>query len=216
MQQRRPCARACATEVLNVGTCCCCLPLPLHTDSYFRVLMSLLMAGRQDVIEQVSLYDMETMQPDPDAPAKHVARMATVPPLLDLTPQQLQEFAAGAPLFQELLGSILRQQQELQADMSAQESGPSSSSDHSSDSASTSTGTTSLHSLHRDLEGAQRSAARMHVLLHKEFGMRAAAVGWLLGCLDWRQVSKAAVLCWPYPVRASGLALEIARFAQGQ
>jgi hypothetical protein len=52
------------------------------------------------------------------------------------------------------------------------------------------------------------------VLLHKEYVMRAAAVAWLVGCLDWKQMSKAAVLSWPYPFRISDLAQAVVRFEQ--
>jgi hypothetical protein len=56
----------------------------------------------------------------------------------------------------------------------------------------------------------------MQVLLHKEFLMRAVAAAWFIGCLDWRQLTKAAVMSWPYTVRLNLLALYIAQYAQQQ
>jgi hypothetical protein len=177
----------------------------------------MLMCGRQDVIEQMSLYNLATMKPEPEANTAQAAHTAATPALLDLTEQQLQEVSAGAPLFTDLLGRIWREQQQLHADLSAQEAVGSCSSTRTSDSGSISTTcsvaeASTLHSLHKDLVGHQRSAARMHVLMHKEYVMRAAAVAWLMGCLDWKQISKAAVLNWPYPVRIYGLVQAIARF----
>jgi hypothetical protein len=170
-------------------------------------------------MEQLSLYNLASLTPEPEAVAVQAARTAATPALLDLTEQQVHEISAGAPLFADLLGRIWREQQQLHADLSAQDATGACSSMHSSGSGSTSTTSSAaeagtLHSLHKDLVGHQRSAARMHVLLHKEYVMRAAAVAWLVGCLDWKQMSKAAVLSWPYPFRISDLAQAVVRFEQ--
>jgi hypothetical protein len=122
-----------------------------------------------------------------------------------------------------LLGGVLREQQQLHAELTCEanmSAAPSSSSD-SMDADSTGGSSSSLsslpdglHSLHRDLEGHQRSTDRMQVLLRKEFMLKAAAVGWFLGCVSWRQITKACVLAWPYPLRTSLLIHKIARYAQ--
>lgn len=138
------------------------------------------------------------LEPDPEGVAQDTERLPALPPLLGLTDQQLQDIAAGAALFADLLQNIVTEQQELQA------------SERSSIDVST-TGDC-LSRTGEKLEAQEQSAARMQALLRKDSALRTAACAWFIGCLSWEQYTTAAVLCWPYPTRVPTLALEIARY----
>lgn len=43
----------------------------------------------------------------------------------------------------------------------------------------------------------------------QEYTLRMAAMGWLVGCLTYEQLSRLAVLSWPYPMRVLFLGNEI-------
>jgi hypothetical protein len=154
-----------------------------------------------------------TLQPDPEAEPKHAALVAALPPVLGLTEQQLQEISAGTSLFSGLLSNIMREQLQHQRELASDASDSSSSSGEPCDSGAASTDSTRPAGC-RDLAGHQRSTGRMQALLRKEYCMRAAASAWFAGCLTWQQLTKAAVMCWPYPLCTVKLALEVSRYAQ--
>jgi hypothetical protein len=89
-----------------------------------------------------------------------------------------------------------------------------SSSDSCDSSSSGSRLPSTLHQLHRDLAGHQRSKGRLHVLLRKDYWISAAGVSWLVGCLTWQQLIKVMVMCWPYILRTMQLAQAITLYAQ--
>lgn len=190
------------------------------------MLMSLILSGRAHVVEEISLFSLATLTVEMDTDSNHTAQIAGMPALMNLTEKQLQEISAGTSLFMRLLNGVLREQQQLQAELTCDtnmSAAPSSSSSDSLGGDSNGTGGSSsclsslpdgLHSLHRDLEGHQRSTTRLQVLLRKEYMLKAAAVGWFLGCVSWRQIVKACVVSWPYPLRATMLTQQIARYAQ--
>lgn len=43
----------------------------------------------------------------------------------------------------------------------------------------------------------------------QEYMLRMAAMGWFVGCLTYAQLSRLAVLSWPYPMRVLFLGNEI-------
>jgi hypothetical protein len=170
-------------------------------------------------LEELSLFNCNTMTIETDASAKHAAQVEDMPAQLGLTEQQLREISTGMSLFMHLLNNIMEQQQLLHAELLTREARSHSSSigaaiHHSSSLASTAPG--DVDCLQHELEGRQRSTSRMQVLLHKEFLMRGAAVAWWIGCMDWRQLTKAAVMSWPYPLRCTLLLQHISQYAQQQ
>jgi hypothetical protein len=177
-------------------------------------MTAVMLSGRPEVIEGVSTYNLATLQPDANAMRD---QETSLPPLLDLTDDQVQEIIAGAAIFRKLQDSILQQQQQQlqQAGLDAGSAVPSDAcgsacTDSSacsgpqgcSSTVSSSTQELSLQRILGDLDHHMRHADRMRVLLQKDLTMRAIALAWLCGSLDWRQITKATILCWPYPWRA--------------
>lgn len=144
------------------------------------------------------------LQPDPDGVAADTERLPSLPPVLCLTKQQVQDIAGGTALFADLLEKVYTEQHTLQA----------ASSERSSVGASTACGCFSRAS--KELEAQQGSAERMQALLRKDSALRIAACAWFIGCLSWEQFTTAVMLCWPYPTRIPSLAREIARSCGGQ
>ena len=62
---------------------------------------------------------------------------------------------------------------------------------------------------HARLEAEQQRSARLQLLMQKEYTLRMGGMAWVVGCLSWPQMSRAAVLSWPFPVRMSLLAREV-------
>lgn len=53
------------------------------------------------------------------------------------------------------------------------------------------------------LDQQQQRLRRLAVVLRKEALLRVSGMAWCLGCLSWKQLAQAAVMCWPYPVQLS-------------
>jgi hypothetical protein len=189
------------------------------------VMAAITISARPEVVEKINMYNLATLQQDADAMEKRLEQQALLPAQLDLTDEQVQEIVAGTAIFKSLRSSILQELQQLQAEVLAS-TGPhddSCGSDSSAGSAnlgngssSSSTPELSLHAILGDIDQHMRHTDRIQVLLHKEMTVRAAAVAWLMDCLDWRQITKGAILCWPYPWRVSAFGPAVTRYAEGQ
>lgn len=188
--------------------------------SYLSLMTAVMLAGRPEVIEGVNTYNLSTLQPDPQAMQQQHNQDATLPDLLDLTDDQVQDIIAGAPVFKKLQESIVRDEQQLlRAGLGAVRTTPSDSgsshdnssvcSTHNGSRVSGSSQELSLQAILGDLEQHMRYTDRLKVLLRKDLTMRALTFAWLAGSLDWRQITKAAILCWPYVCR-----LRVSTFAQ--
>jgi hypothetical protein len=194
----------------------------LLSRRHLHYTVSLLLSGRPQVLWDLTLFNCETSALEADASTKHAAQLATMPPQLGLTEQQLQEISAGMSLFKDLHNSILEERQVVHAELLAQEiscrgAGSSDGAPGSTYSNSpASTATDDVDCLQHELEERQRNTSRMQVLLHKDIMLRAAAAAWFIGCLDWQQLTKAAVMSWPYLPRILSLAEAVTQYAQQQ
>lgn len=66
------------------------------------------------------------------------------------------------------------------------------------------------------LDYQQHRLRRLGVLMRKEALMRVSGMSWFLGCLSWKQLAQAAVLCWPYPLQLSIWPVAIQLYYQQQ
>lgn len=171
--------------------------------------MSALLHGRPELIAQLNMYNLSTLTDMPDALPSNIARQATVPTVLGLAEQQLQDIAVGSALFSRLMRNILDEQRQLSVECDSSTSSASSSSEasHAVD---------SIDSLHQEWEARQHSTRRMEVLLHKEYAMRGAWAAWFAGCLSWQQCTKMYVCCWPFVPGLPALCLAIAQHYEAQ
>jgi hypothetical protein len=181
------------------------------------------MSARPEVVDGICTYNLATLQQDPEAMQKQQEQGTFVAGLLDLTDEQVQEIVAGHAVFVNLQNSILQELQQLHAKvmaktrMSDESSSPSDGSGCSTHLVSSTkpwcTHDLSLHGILGELEQHMRHTDRIQLLLHKEMTVRAAAVAWLTGCLDWRQITKASILCWPYAWRVSAFGQAVSQYA---
>lgn len=123
------------------------------------MLLSVMLSGRSNVVQSVTLYDLSTLQLDPNIPARQALKAAALPPLLGLSPSQLREVTEGVPVFKELLSGVLHEQQVLGAGELAAERATA--------------GCSSGNTTGWDLEGYEQSTCRMQVCV----GTSSAAEG---------------------------------------
>jgi hypothetical protein len=85
-----------------------------------RATNDLIVAGKIDVVETAITTNMETMQEDSAAAARHqAAQAAVVVPLLQLTPQQQELKTIGVKLCYDLLGVVYQERQEISSQMTS-------------------------------------------------------------------------------------------------
>lgn len=204
---------------------------------YMHYMASLVLLGKQDVIELAFSINLDTMTCEPAAAASHqAAQAATLVPLLDLSEQQQELIAAGTTLYYDLLQPIHLQRHRVHEELAAVEKeydvqrdggGECTSADGHDDGdgdakpgavdpGSSSSGSNSgklerLSSRQALLHKQQELTSRLSLLLHKEYCVRLTGMGWFIGCLSYTQLSKLAVMCWPYGMRVLFLATEIMR-----
>jgi hypothetical protein len=83
-------------------------------------VFDLIVAGKVDVVEAAITTNMETMQNEPAAAAKHQqAQAATVVPLLQLTERQQELIPIGVKLYYDLLAVVHQERQEINSQMTA-------------------------------------------------------------------------------------------------
>lgn len=191
-------------------------------------MRSLVMIGRQDVVEKALAMNLETMQPDPTAAASHqAAQAACCLPMLGLSEQQQEFIAAGMGLYFDILQSIHQERQQLNSQMTAataeeseaitaadkqQDSGCRSISSGADMASLTCSGSSSgdhhvtLPDRQEQLQKQQQLTSRLNLLLHKEVSpharMHVLACSGV--CWGWVQVF---VLCWGHSRTQAGGAI---------
>jgi hypothetical protein len=159
--------------VVGAATCRC-----------LNCVFDLILAGKVEVVEVAITTNMETMQNEPAAAAKHQEEQAArLVPLLRLTEQQQELIPIGVRLYYDLLAGIHQERQEINAQMTAvleadrDVSSSSSSAAAASDSSSIWSGAWSATSRAREQHLADRRARlqqhqeltnRLNLLLQKE------------------------------------------------
>lgn len=206
------------------AACVCPDPTVCLSCRYMHCITSLVMRGRQDIVERAHCLNLESMQPDSAAAGQHQAKQAAVlVPLLGLSEQQQELVAAGMRLYFDLEHGIHQERQDMQAQMEALEAADDTS-DSSKDAASSSGagpsrsssntssadgGLAPLSSRRKLLAKQHAILGRLQLLLQKEYILRLAAMGWFVGCLSYEQLSRLAVMSWPFGMRVLFLAAEI-------
>lgn len=174
-------------------------------------LLTVVMERRPELLYQVTLHDLATMQLDPQAAVLGTEKSKAAVPFLDLSPLQRQDIAAGNALFARLCGNIQQQHQQLQLQAAA------------TSTAQTSVGSSGTQQPSRQdflqghvkqLQQRARETERMEVLLQEEFTLKAAGCAFVMGCLTWEQLVRGYVLAFPYPLRLPVLMDEIAQQQQ--
>jgi hypothetical protein len=164
---------------------------------------------------------MLDLQLDPEGAAQAAESISQLPPLLALSPIQLQDISAGFKVFESVLQGILQQQQQLLSTQTGSPHTDSNDSGNSSaarDSSSSGSGSESscIRGLDANLDAQAQHMSSMRMLFGKEHTMRAVATAWFLGCLTWEQLVKASVMHWPRPMPLLLLAREVARYGDQQ
>jgi len=181
--------------------------------------MSLIMVGREDLVEFLNIVNLETMEADVEGANAQAATTAALIDKISLSPQQQHVIATGCSMYMQLLGSVMQERQRLQLQFAAAQGtseGSSAGSNSSCSSSSKTLLTDQFEGRQQLLEAQQKQVARLQLLMQKEFILRMAGMTWFIGCLSWQQIAKATVLCWPYTLRPSLLAREIWKHAEKQ
>lgn len=208
-------------------------------DKVVHAAISLVMVGKEDVVEAANFCNLQTLQPDTEGATQQAALTTSLIDHLDMTPAQQHVIATGSAMYLHVLQSVMQERQLLQSQFAAPESrqgstvsgnadgacdGGSGDRDNSSSGrggvvdAAASSSSAPLEELFRrrqqQLEAQQKQAARLQLLIRKEMMLRMAGMTWFIGCLSEQQIGKACVMCWPYTLRPSLLAQEIQRRAE--
>jgi len=190
--------------------------------SFAHPLLTAAMDGRPQLMFQACMYNLATLQPDPQAAEQGTVQSKAAVPLLDLTPLQMQDIAAGNALFARLSSTIRQQYQQLQAAATTSTAPPSGS---GADSSAACMGTQPgqqqssqdfLKHHAKQLQQRAHETERMQVLLQKEFTLKAAGCAFITGCLSWEQLVYGNVLAYPYALRLPIVMDEVARQLQQQ
>lgn len=154
-----------------------------------HAMVTAVLSGRTEVLGEVTLMDLDRMQPDHSAGEGAADKLSVLLPRLGLSQLQLQDVAAGAAVFSSLLNALLPQHQAALAD----------DSDSGGSSAGSSAGR--LNSFADGLGARTQQTRRLRIVLRKEVTLKAAMLCWFIGCFSWDQLTKAYVFAWPYPLR---------------
>ena len=160
--------------------------------------MSCLMAGRADVVESVNVMNLETLQPDVEGAVQQAACTASLVDKIGITPQQQHVIALSTSLYMQLLRPVTQERQQLQAQLAVAVAAGQAPDSIVSCAAFQRPGSV-LHVLEdrqEMLDVQQQQAARLQMLLQKEFFLRMAGMAQFVGCLSWHQFAKAVVMCW--------------------
>lgn len=180
--------------------------------------MSLVMVGREDLVESANFCNLQTLEPDCEGATRQAALTATLIDKINLTAQQQHMVATGSAVYMQLLNSIIQERQRLQSQFAMADSKQASS--IASSGRSVVSESSSLEDLFKSrqqlLEAQNKQAARLQLLIRKEMMLRMAGMTWFIGCLSWTQLAKACVLCWPYTLRPSLLCQEIQKRAEAE
>lgn len=173
--------------------------------------LSCTMAGRCDLVERLNILNLHSMQPDEEGANQQAAKTATLIDRMGITPEQQHVIATGSAMYMQLLEAVMQERQRLQSQFADLDAiNQASSSNASSNSISSMELRADLAAGRQEqLEAQRKQVARLRLLMQKEFILRMAGMTWFLGCLSWKQLSKAVVLCWPFTLRPSLLATEI-------
>lgn len=120
------------------------------------------------MIAAFTVYDLSTLQPEPQGFMAGTANVATLPPLLKLSHLQMRDIASGLVVFNRLLQQVKEQQQQAHVDST-------SSSSRTGDAVAT------FESVMRNIVATGQSTGRMEVALRKEYTVRASAAAWIVG-----------------------------------
>jgi hypothetical protein len=151
---------------------------------------SLIMNGRQSVVEAALAINLETMKPEPaEAAAHQAAQAAVLVPMLQLTEQQQEIVSVGMGLYYDLLAVIHHERQDINSQMNTvDEAAEDSGEAGSPNSRASSTRDGPLQDLPDRRERLQKQEAltnRLDLLLHKE--VRALQHWCGVQCLDRQQ-----------------------------
>lgn len=160
--------------------------------------MSMVMLGREDIVESLNIVNLDTLQPDVEGAVQHAARIGRLIDKMDLTSQQQHVISTGIAVYMQILSAVAQERQHLQSQFACLEE----QADGNNSGAEAAAG-------QQTLDTQQKQAARLQLLMRKEFILRMAGMAWFCGCLTWQQVAKAVVLSWPYTMRPLLLAQEI-------
>jgi len=189
----------------------CSAPVNPLCPRYCHVYSSIVLLGNEDVAERVTFINLETLQHDAAAASSHlVSQAAVVVPTLGLTEQQQEVITVGMHLYYDLVAVIHQERQDLQTQMAAVEADRT----HGQAGATVSAGSQAgpmdnLSARCLQLRKEEALISRLKQLLHKEYLLRMAMLGWFVGTLSYEQLSHAAVMCWPYAMRPLFWATEI-------
>jgi hypothetical protein len=135
-------------------------------------LFDIIVAGKVDVVEVAITTNMETMQNEPAAAAKHQEEQAArLVPLLQLTDQQQELIPIGVRLYYDLLAGIHQERQEINRQMTAvleADSGCTAANSCSASSATSGTQEQDLTNHRARLQQQQVLINRLSLLLDKE------------------------------------------------
>jgi hypothetical protein len=152
--------------------------LCLAARSVMHAVMSLIMVGREDIVETMNIINLDTMRPDPEGSQVVVSQAATSARRLRLTAQQQNIIATGTELYMGLLQTVVQERQQLQTQFSdpalwaqqqqqqAPGQGPAVSSGGSNN--TDISVPDSFNSRHAHLEAEEQRMARLQLLMQKE------------------------------------------------
>ena len=161
--------------------------------------MSLIMIGREDIVETLNIINLNTLQPDPEGSLHVTTQAARTVSRLQLTPQQQSIIATGTGMYMRLLEAITQERQQLQLQFAATAEPLVKSESNAGSMAAGSTQqpclsvqggqsaaeTDSLASRQARIEAEQQRSARLQLLMQKEYILRMAGMAWVVGCLTW-------------------------------
>jgi len=186
-----------------------CLPFS-SMSRIIRVAMSMVMLGREDIVESLNIVNLDTLQPDVEGAVQHAARIGRLIDKMDLTSQQQHVISTGIAVYMQILSGVAQERQHLQSQFACLEQ----QADDSNSGAEAAGGLPQAGQ--QTLDTQQKQAVRLQLLMRKEFILRMAGMTWFCGCLTWQQVAKAVVFSWPYTMRPLLLAQEIQKREERQ
>lgn len=191
---------------------------------FWHLLVSLVLLGRQEVIEALKLMNYDTLQPmEPPHDDATVTQLLTA---LCLSDAQLEAISLGFSLAQRLSEPVMEEWQQLQQEVGKGTSstgtsaaGSSSSSEERSSTAEPSAegsdppGTTDMprgvNTRRVMLDAEQQRLARLQLVMQKKYILLFAHGAWFFGCMTWRQAARMYLLLWPFGPCLMRLALAV-------
>lgn len=112
-----------------------CMAAALRACRVVHAALSLVLCGREDVVEHANIVNLQTLAPDIDDATRQAAQTSTLIDKLAMTPQQLHTIATGTSVYMHMLKSVVQERQALQSQFAADsQQGPAISSSSASSS----------------------------------------------------------------------------------